>query len=44
MNTTLTSARNKPEICLQIHHTVLEIILVQRHTVCTSSQIWIYDN
>jgi len=44
VNSMLTCARNKPEICLQTHHTVLEIILVQGHRVCTSSQVWIYGN
>jgi len=39
VNSMLTSARNKPEICLQTHHTVLEVILDQSHTVCTSSQV-----
>jgi hypothetical protein len=33
VNSMLTSARNKPEICLQTHHTVLEMILVQGHSV-----------
>ena len=45
VNSMLTSARNKPEICLQTHHTLLEMILVQGHTVCTrSSQECIYEN
>jgi len=37
VNSKLTSARNKTEICLQTHHTVFEMILVQGHIVCTSN-------
>ena len=45
VNSMLTGARHKPEICLQTHHTVLEKILVQGHTACTrSSQVQINGN